>query len=1027
MAAGLNADGQLGMGNRTPLSTFRPVRSLEGRWVAAVACGAHHSVVLLRDGTLLVAGRNDCGQLGLGHRQRQASFVPVASIRGVVEVCCGASYTMALLEDRSVYGAGSNDNGQLGLGHRQNQAHYVEAHGLTGRAVVAVRCGQAHTVVLTADSEVFATGLNSDGQLGLGHFDAQLSFSWAQELSGRSVTAIAAGGARTFAVTIREELLACGRNADGQLGLGGLPRAHRFRPVPLPEGAPHGVAGVICGGAHSLVVTGLADRAGGDPGEPHYITPVAGWEEVKLSERECFAARAAELEHLALTTVGLLQRYERVKRQKLNSLFNRQAACAIRIAALFPAEAAARGALAAEEQGARYGQLTEVHTAHLEAERWWRSAVEAEECARERMQADEQRAWASRYAPFHAAGDVVLAQEFGRNERIGAELLQREWIRRRSVVQEYDMYLPICHNLLDTLHNRLRPMFEHSERVRQITFTAPEPPVLLHLIRRVVDLAIACAPLDPGSALAAARKRVAVSLAELQDAAQEVSVEVEGWGGASPAHRQGEQSLKRRDQALRRCSEDVGEWQRQLHSEAVDSMLGWQEEFAWWNPCVCKLTDDRDGATPPSSPKTILAAPAAGRLPAPAAGASERAALAVLAAAEATAAAISSIELWQQEYLDAVALAEEETDAMRLRLRTVLELPASQWEQQFLNLDHLIREEERLKRIEIGLRPVPIATVQTAAPKVTAALSAVDIHARAVRMEQEVAAVLVSELEATLLAQVQMVELRKKVAKDSSRKAGLQALQTALQFGALTRAAYDAHREELYRARPQSAQERGLLQLREQVREKRVAFERQADIRRRAQVGESPDPGEQYDLALQAMQDAKRALHREQELVARRQAKLWLAAHPLLPDVEDELRRLTGSELLADLLLLPPQARALVVDRRKSEYEFERGAAGCVLDAATGGRRQCYGAGRCSAPSPACSRSTASGRCAQRPRPPRSSSRSGSRRALRLRPGACGVRSTSTTPTARAPTAAGRASSATRRAPARCTCSRCFC
>lgn len=65
---GCTQDGQLGisgLGEDVPsLSSPREVPALAGKQIREISCGLHHTCVLLRDGTVMMCGANDRGQLG---------------------------------------------------------------------------------------------------------------------------------------------------------------------------------------------------------------------------------------------------------------------------------------------------------------------------------------------------------------------------------------------------------------------------------------------------------------------------------------------------------------------------------------------------------------------------------------------------------------------------------------------------------------------------------------------------------------------------------------------------------------------------------------------------------------------------------------------------------------------------------------------------------------------------------------------------------------------------------------------------
>ena len=58
----------------------------------------------------------------------------------------------------------------------------VQVEALQGERIVAVSCGDMHTLVINYAGKVLASGLNSNGQLGLGHIENRYAFEQIPEL-----------------------------------------------------------------------------------------------------------------------------------------------------------------------------------------------------------------------------------------------------------------------------------------------------------------------------------------------------------------------------------------------------------------------------------------------------------------------------------------------------------------------------------------------------------------------------------------------------------------------------------------------------------------------------------------------------------------------------------------------------------------------------------------------------------------------------------------------------------------------------
>jgi E3 ubiquitin-protein ligase HERC3 len=172
-------------------------------------------------GVLLGFGRNDQGALGTGDREHRREPTPIdlglgdsdqaPCSRRAVQVSCGAGHTLVLALNRGrmdvctsgarytrasrAHGllwsacvvdalgvrqgadakravhllvcAGANTWGQLGQGDRKDRSSFVRTV-VHMPGVVAVQCGDEHSVAITSKGTMFVWGRGDSGQLGLG-------------------------------------------------------------------------------------------------------------------------------------------------------------------------------------------------------------------------------------------------------------------------------------------------------------------------------------------------------------------------------------------------------------------------------------------------------------------------------------------------------------------------------------------------------------------------------------------------------------------------------------------------------------------------------------------------------------------------------------------------------------------------------------------------------------------------------------------------------------------------------------------
>ncbi|CAK4401331.1 unnamed protein product [Aphanomyces euteiches] len=149
---GKNDHGQLGID--APGVKMTPVRvegELESEIIVQLACGYYHSVALTQSGKVYTFGRNDYGQLGLGHKQTMATPTLVTHLNAftIVDVACGCYHTLALSDLGRVYPFGRNNHGQLGTDNLLDSSFptYIEA--LREVKVRKIAAGFYHSVCLT--------------------------------------------------------------------------------------------------------------------------------------------------------------------------------------------------------------------------------------------------------------------------------------------------------------------------------------------------------------------------------------------------------------------------------------------------------------------------------------------------------------------------------------------------------------------------------------------------------------------------------------------------------------------------------------------------------------------------------------------------------------------------------------------------------------------------------------------------------------------------------------------------------------
>ncbi|XP_069928793.1 secretion-regulating guanine nucleotide exchange factor isoform X2 [Oryctolagus cuniculus] len=154
----------------------------------------------------------------------------------------------------ALFAWGANSYGQLGLGHKEDVLLPQQLNDFCkSKCIRRITGGGGHSAVVTDGGGLFVCGLNKDGQLGLGHTEDVLYFTPCKSLLGCPIQQVACGWDFTILLTENGQVLSCGSNSFGQLG---VPHGPRRCVIPQPvELLREKVVCVAAGLRHALAAT----------------------------------------------------------------------------------------------------------------------------------------------------------------------------------------------------------------------------------------------------------------------------------------------------------------------------------------------------------------------------------------------------------------------------------------------------------------------------------------------------------------------------------------------------------------------------------------------------------------------------------------------------------------------------------------------------------------------------------------------------------------------------------------------------
>ncbi|XP_070591605.1 serine/threonine-protein kinase Nek8 isoform X6 [Erythrolamprus reginae] len=183
-AWGRGDNGRLGLGNQEPHNSPQQVPLPTGYEAQKVLCGIDASMILTSSHQILACGSNRYNKLcqdrlvvegepplpTADQVEEVLTFSPANSAPLSQEVIVGAdigtAHSAAITASGQCYTIGSNQHGQLGpISCRASRAPYL-VEGLQATRVTMVGCGDAFTLAVGAEGEVYTWGKSARGRLG---------------------------------------------------------------------------------------------------------------------------------------------------------------------------------------------------------------------------------------------------------------------------------------------------------------------------------------------------------------------------------------------------------------------------------------------------------------------------------------------------------------------------------------------------------------------------------------------------------------------------------------------------------------------------------------------------------------------------------------------------------------------------------------------------------------------------------------------------------------------------------------------
>ena len=246
---GDNRYGQLGNGpsSSSTVTTFTRVMEAADKPLTnakEVTGSWKFTAVLKNDGTVYTFGNNTYGQLGRGDSPSVTDYAVKTNAGGIVSIAAGMDHLILVNQSGSAFAAGRNSRttgttttitGQLATdtGHYLNASRRIRKRSTFGAMkdrfgdpitnIVKAAAGAYHSLLLTRNGWVWASGENSSGQLGIGNQNNsdELRRSGSSDGIGglTDVKDVSGSVGNSLFVKTNGELWGAGNNVFGMLGI----------------------------------------------------------------------------------------------------------------------------------------------------------------------------------------------------------------------------------------------------------------------------------------------------------------------------------------------------------------------------------------------------------------------------------------------------------------------------------------------------------------------------------------------------------------------------------------------------------------------------------------------------------------------------------------------------------------------------------------------------------------------------------------------------------------------------------------
>ena len=197
-SCGNNQRGQCGLGHSNKLQITPSLILNAPSNIVEFVCGGSQNLFLDCEGNVFSVGFNVHGQLGLGHNTNQNELNKIPNIPPIKIISCVSASCYLIDFEGNLWSFGHNSYGQLGHGDKKNKNTPKIVNTLKDIQQISYGCCGEHFIVKNSQNQIFVTGKNNWGQLGiedtesvsfLKEINSEYSTIWRDEFHTRAKSA----------------------------------------------------------------------------------------------------------------------------------------------------------------------------------------------------------------------------------------------------------------------------------------------------------------------------------------------------------------------------------------------------------------------------------------------------------------------------------------------------------------------------------------------------------------------------------------------------------------------------------------------------------------------------------------------------------------------------------------------------------------------------------------------------------------------------------------------------------------------